>query len=92
MNYEDSAARKGSGEGSNGQFEKLRAKALKQIRERPLTVAGLTLAAGFVLGGGLATGTALRVLRRSLGLALQMAVIPALLTRLRDTLVDEAEG
>lgn len=86
MNHDESTAEE-RGRGS-GRFEKLRATIAKQIRERPLTCAGLTLAAGFVIGGGLATGTTLRVLRRSLGLTLQMAVVPALLTRLRDAVLD----
>ncbi len=91
MKYESTAAPEASVRSSNARFTRLRATVVKQIRERPLTVAGITMAAGFVLGGGLATGTSLRLLRRSLGLALQMAVIPALLARLRETMLDEAE-
>lgn len=70
-------------------FEHWRRKALDQYRNNPLLGAGVALAAGFVLGGGLATGTSLRTLRKSVGLVFQAAVVPVLLSRLRDAIVDE---
>jgi hypothetical protein len=78
--------------GKNWTLGRLGRLATAKVRERPLLAAGLTVAAGFVIGGGLASGTTLRVLRRSVGLALQMAVVPALLTRLRETLLDQTES
>jgi hypothetical protein len=70
-------------------FDYWRRKALDEYRQNPLLGAGVALAAGFVLGGGLATGTTLRMLRKSVGLVFQAAVMPALLSRLRDAIVDE---
>jgi hypothetical protein len=91
MNH-DTSTKQDKISGKDWSIRRLRALATKQIRERPLMTAGLTVAAGFVIGGGLASGTTLRVLRRSVGVALQMAVIPALLTRLREALLDEVEA
>lgn len=88
----DSSTEQGKHDGKDWSFRRLRTLALERIRERPLLAAGLTAAAGFVIGGGLASGTTLRVLRRSIGLALQIAVIPALLNRVRDSLLDEVES
>lgn len=69
----------------------LRKRAVARIRERPLLCAGLSAAAGFVVGGGIATGTGLRIIRRALAITVQIAVIPALLARLRETLLDELD-
>jgi hypothetical protein len=91
MNH-DSSTKQGTTNGGDWSIGRLRTLAVKQIRERPLLTAGLTVAAGFVIGGGLASGTTLRVLRRSVGVALQIAVIPALLTRLREALLDQVES
>jgi hypothetical protein len=88
----DSSTEQGKNNGKDWSLGRLRTLAFERVRERPLLAAGLTAAAGFVIGGGLASGTTLRVLRRSIGLALQIAVIPALLNRVRDILLDEVES
>lgn len=79
----------GSKTEANHGFEHWRRKALDEYQKNPLLGAGVALAAGFVLGGGLAAGTTLRTLRKSVGLVLQVAVMPALLSRLRDAIIDE---
>lgn len=70
-------------------FEAWRRRALDVYREKPLLGAGVALAAGFVLGGGLATGTTLRTLRKSVGFVFQAAVVPTLVSRLRDAIVEQ---
>jgi hypothetical protein len=72
-------------------FQRLPALAANSFQRQPLLSAGLAAAVGFVIGGGLANGTGLRLLRRSVVLALQMAAIPALLALLRDKLLDMVE-
>ena len=71
-------------------FRHMRAEAVDHFRERPLLYTSLAAGAGFVLGGGLATATTLRVLRSSASLILQITVVPYLLTQLRDMLVEPA--
>ncbi len=80
--------RRGHGKAGLG---RVRSYIATQVREHPLRCAGLTAAAGFVIGGGLATRTTLRALRRTLSLAVKTAVVPALLMRLRDTLMGDVE-
>jgi len=57
-----------------------------RVRERPWMYAGIAAGCGFVLGGGLATPLAMKLLRRATSLALQVAVAPVLLARLEDSL------
>jgi hypothetical protein len=71
-------------------FEHLRDEAAGHFKERPLLYTSLAAGAGFLLGGGLATATTLRVLRNSASLILQITVVPYLLTQLRDMLVEPA--
>ena len=49
-----------------------------RIRSRPLTMVGLALGAGFVIGGGLSPLITGRLLRWGGGLALRMVVLPAI--------------
>jgi hypothetical protein len=72
-------------------FWQMRAEASDRFKERPLLYTGLAAGAGFLLGGGLATATTLRVLRNSASLILQLTVVPYLLTHLRDMLVEPAK-
>jgi hypothetical protein len=73
-------------------FRHARRSAASYFRENPLLCATIAAGAGFVLGGGLTTATTLRLFRRTLGLALQLAVAPLLLSRLRDALNDRTSG
>ena len=57
-----------------------------RVRERPWAYAGIAAGCGFVLGGGLATPLAMKLLRRATSFALQVAVAPVLLARLEDSL------
>lgn len=91
MHQDTSTERRTTRDKASG-LSRLQRMVSERLRARPLLVAGLTAAAGFVVGGGLASGTTLRVVRRSVGLALQMAVIPVLLNRLRESLLDEVES
>jgi hypothetical protein len=63
---------------------------MHKIKERPLWCAGIATGAGFVLGGGLATPAALRLLRKSVGLVLQLTVMPMVVGRLQEALGDLA--
>lgn len=92
MSQDDFATERAASGGGDSRLRHLRRMASEKIRERPLLAAGLTAAAGFVIGGGLTSGTALRAMRRSVGLALQMAVIPVLISRLKDSLLGEVES
>jgi hypothetical protein len=76
---------------ASSKFREIRDEAMERIKARPIVYAGIAAGAGFVLGGGLATRTTLRVLKNSASLILQMTVVPYLLTQLRDMLVEPAE-
>ncbi len=69
---------------------RLRNMAVDRIREDPLVYTGIAAAAGFALGGGLASGTFLRAVKRSVMLGLQIIVIPTLLGRLREMMSEAA--
>lgn len=64
---------------------------MEKIKERPLWCAGIAAGAGFVLGGGLASPAALRLLRKSVGLVLQLTVMPMVVGRLQEALGDLAD-
>jgi hypothetical protein len=70
---------------------RLRDMAIDRIKKDPLLSAGIAAAAGFALGGGLASGTFLRAVKRSVMLGLQIIVIPTLVGRLRDLMSDAVE-
>jgi len=74
-----------------GRFAEIRARVVARFKESPLLYAGIAAGAGFVLGGGLATPTALRVFRKSALLALQATVVPLLFSRLQDAVSANAE-
>ncbi len=76
---------KANGKGGAG----WRRDAVRQFRRNPLAGAGIAAGLGFVVGGGLASTAALRLLGKSALLVFQFAVLPALLGRLRDAIVDE---
>ena len=66
-----------------------------RIRRQPLTMLGLALGAGFVVGGGLNSLVAGPLLRWGGGLALRMVVLPAIsqtLTRALGLEDDDTEG
>jgi hypothetical protein len=65
-------------------------KAVDGLRRKPLLGAGIAAAAGFLLGGGLTNASTLRVLGKSVRLAFQLAVVPALVSRLEDAIVGSA--
>lgn len=71
-------------------FERMRDEAIGQFKERPLLCTSLAAGAGFLLGGGLATATTLRVLRNSASLIVQITIVPYLLAQLREMLVEPA--
>lgn len=73
-------------------LHKARAWAVDHVRESPIRSVGIAAGAGFVLGGGLASATTLRVLRKSVAVTLQMTVLPILVMRLRDLLMDATES
>jgi hypothetical protein len=75
---------------ATSRFHHVRDEAIGHFKERPLLYTSLAAGAGFLLGGGLATATTLRVLRSSASLILQITVVPYLLTRLRDLLDEPA--
>lgn len=74
-----------------GELSKVRGAAFDYFRRNPLLCTGVAAGVGFVLGGGLTTGTSLRLLRKGLGLALQVTVLPILVSRLRDAVLDATE-
>ena len=55
-----------------------------RVRERPWMYAGVAMGCGFVLGGGLATPLAMRLLRRGMSAALQLTIAPMVLSRLEE--------
>ena len=62
-----------------------------RIRERPIAWLGVAAGAGFVLGGGLATPPALRLLRKSLGLAIEWMIVPLLVSQLQSAVTRESD-
>jgi len=70
-------------------LEELRAKVRERFKENPVLYTGVAATAGFLVGGGLLSGTTLRLLRRSLILALQLTVVPVLLDRMREAIVEQ---
>lgn len=69
-------------------FKRMRDDAIARFKERPLFYTGVAAGAGFLLGGGLVTSTTLRILRNSAALMIQVTVVPYVLARLRDMLVE----
>ncbi len=76
---------------AQSRFRRMRAEASHRFKAQPLLCTAMAAGAGFLLGGGLATKTTLRVLRNSASLILQLTVVPYILNRLRDTLAESTE-